>query len=554
MYSERRSRSGQPGWDLVDDVLGAVERLSRSYPKIDREHILFDCMSSQLSLSVCIEQFLLHMTFPLLVPLFIKRYGLVFLYTQRFTAIQHYIYSAVFYTMIIAIVLSPEQIGLQYIFPAMVYLMHRFMVALKYGTLSPSEYRKMMFGNSDGVRQNGWPTAETIAVVNGYQNQLQLLSGWLSITPELVEYEMLTSAGRVGINVHEYAFQVASPDSGRSEEIQYKRWQRLLSVPEGPVRGLMRNADGSYSVSVHDACLSLMRDSDPAFIRRVISALILCICLLNAAMPLVVENSQLSKMSNWALVYHVSAFFINFGYSYAALSFVLTAFVDTYRRFKCAEALESLVRVADVDRNVKLRVAADLTSHSHSTEVYTVNKLLERSNTFKVDISGESIVEMRPSHTATTFERNTPAACDDADVYSPECNNSITKDYSEALPKLNMKCASNYIAWAVCRSQLHAFGSRIRFRLDVNNGRLKVIASQIFVVLYLTLVDTGVILLLSLLLVVSLSVAFINDTRILEEANTPFLHAVIWVYMFAFSEAGIIFAGHLVNVFMTRHR
>ena len=61
-------------------------------------------------------------------------------------------------------------------------------------------------------------------------------------------------------------------------------------------------------------------------------------------------------------------------------------------------------------------------------------------------------------------------------------------------------------------------------------------------------------MLLSLLLVVALSVAFISDTRILEEANTPFLHAVIWVYMFAFSEAGIIFAGHLVNVFMTRHR
>jgi hypothetical protein len=55
-------------------------------------------------------------------------------------------------------------------------------------------------------------------------------------------------------------------------------------------------------------------------------------------------------------------------------------------------------------------------------------------------------------------------------------------------------------------------------------------------------------------LLVALSLAFIHNQDILIEVNAAFLHAVLWVYLFAFSEAGIIFVGHLVNVFMVRHR
>jgi hypothetical protein len=42
---------------------------------------------------------------------------------------------------IIAYFLTPEDLGFEVAFPICLYIMHRSMVALKYGTLSPTEYR-----------------------------------------------------------------------------------------------------------------------------------------------------------------------------------------------------------------------------------------------------------------------------------------------------------------------------------------------------------------------------------------------------------------------------
>ena len=46
--------------------------------------ILFDSISSQFSLSIFVQQFLLHATFPLLVPYFFYRHGWTFFYAQNF--------------------------------------------------------------------------------------------------------------------------------------------------------------------------------------------------------------------------------------------------------------------------------------------------------------------------------------------------------------------------------------------------------------------------------------------------------------------------------------
>lgn len=43
--------------------------------------------------------------------------------------------------MIVSFFLSSDQLGYQVAFPVCLYIMHRSMIALKYGTLSPSEYR-----------------------------------------------------------------------------------------------------------------------------------------------------------------------------------------------------------------------------------------------------------------------------------------------------------------------------------------------------------------------------------------------------------------------------
>jgi hypothetical protein len=51
--------------------------------RTDYETFLFDSFSLQVSLSVILQQLLLHLTFPLCLPYFIHRYGWLFLYTQN---------------------------------------------------------------------------------------------------------------------------------------------------------------------------------------------------------------------------------------------------------------------------------------------------------------------------------------------------------------------------------------------------------------------------------------------------------------------------------------
>lgn len=460
----------------VDEVLETAENYPGKFPKVDREHVLFDALSSQLSLAVCIEQFLLHITFPLLLPLFFRRYGRIFFYAQAFNSPISIINISVFYAMVLSAIMSTEKIGMQVVFPIGVYVIHRFMVALKYGTLSPSEYRKMMYGNSAGVKLHEAPNEKVKKVVAEYQSQLQLLSGWLRISDVLLEYELLTAAGRVGVDVHNYYFYLPNPENGKSEKVQFFRWQKLLSkAQDGQIRGMNSHPDGSYTVSVHHACVAILRKTEPTFIRQVVTTIWFFLSFCNACIPIiaVAYDNGLKELSAWAWVYYMTSFFINFGYSFAILSFVLTSFVDTYRRFKSAEYLDSLIRVADVDLNIKLRVGNGAGSQLHESELYTVNRLLERSSTFKFE-EAVGDVEMKKSESECGPENaDLKKNYNHSDVYAPkslEFGQDIIDEFSEIIPKLDMKYASNYVAWAVCRTQLNDFGARIRFRLDVYNG------------------------------------------------------------------------------------
>lgn len=130
---------------------------------ISREQILFDSLSSHLSLSVVFQQFLLHLSYPLLLPYYWWRYGLTFMYTQGFALDRlsvyddfcwHFIRNHLFLQgvttlitqsmmllMIVSAYIAYDEVGSQVLFPIGVYCMHRLMVGLKYGTLSPTEYR-----------------------------------------------------------------------------------------------------------------------------------------------------------------------------------------------------------------------------------------------------------------------------------------------------------------------------------------------------------------------------------------------------------------------------
>ncbi len=161
------------------------------------------------------------------------------------------------------------------------------------------------------------------------------------------------------------------------------------------------------------------------------------------------------------------------------LFFISTSFLDSYRRLKCAEMLESFIRMADIDAKVKVRFTGKAQTWSHDAEEFAINKILERSSTFKVneplsdqmpeDNETSGSIELHPSMSDSVK----PSRISHVDIYSPHNLKGFTGDDATGdvlVPRLDLTHPENYTAWTICRTTLHNFGARVRFRLDVYNG------------------------------------------------------------------------------------
>lgn len=110
--------------------------------------ILFDSITLHFSPSVFLSQLLHHTVFPLIVPFYVWRYGWTFLYTQGFLYTTSggftlgWLSLICFYVIVFLALFGSSNIeGEDAMWPLFLFAMHRCMVAFKYATLSPSEYR-----------------------------------------------------------------------------------------------------------------------------------------------------------------------------------------------------------------------------------------------------------------------------------------------------------------------------------------------------------------------------------------------------------------------------
>lgn len=115
---------------------------SSSFPSV-----LYNSLNPHFSFQLFLEQLLFHLFFPLPLPYFYLQYGKTFLYahglyplTNIRNLLANWFFPIAFYLLIIISQYLPDRISYGYIVPCCIYLVHRFMVAMKYGTLSSSEY------------------------------------------------------------------------------------------------------------------------------------------------------------------------------------------------------------------------------------------------------------------------------------------------------------------------------------------------------------------------------------------------------------------------------
>mmetsp|Transcript_766 Transcript_766/g.1273 ORF Transcript_766/g.1273 Transcript_766/m.1273 type:complete len:587 (-) Transcript_766:111-1871(-) len=491
----------------------------------NKKRILFDSATVHFSPSVFLYQFFLHLSFPLIIPLHWYRYGWISLYAQAIVTstyqgmIFSWFISLAALTMVIAAINAPENIGNQILFPICLVVMHRLMVSLKYATLSATEYRRILTGTLSAKVGENWsryPTREEVSIVEGYQRQLQLLTGWSVLSEERLVFEVFVASTICG-NQHIDHFHVPDPLSSDFNALQYERWKTLLDK-YGSLSALEKDEKrGGFKVGIIATCLTLMKSvNHPHF--SFIPPLLSVLGLFNGAIPYIFVFDDLYSMSIWGHVYYMSACVINVALYITVSLFMYTALVDIDRRREVSDFLGEMVRLVDLDMRVKLRMDAHDEIQSGVRERQVVRNVLREQDTIRLTVVDEEIgLELS----------NSKKYNQDQNILGNLNNGSVV------VPQLAETHADNFLAWMYCRTLLHAFGHRLRFRLDIYTG--------------------GVILAVFSLLLGLLYFVISAEERKQVIYSSEFIQLVMWIVVFSTLQAAIIMLGHLTNSSMHTH-
>lgn len=108
--------------------------------------IIYNSLNPHFSFQLFFEQLFFHLFFPFSVPYFLSKYGWSVYYahglqpTKIRNILANWIFPLAIFISIITAQYLPDRIGHGCYVPVCIFLIHRFMIALKYGTMSQSEY------------------------------------------------------------------------------------------------------------------------------------------------------------------------------------------------------------------------------------------------------------------------------------------------------------------------------------------------------------------------------------------------------------------------------
>ena len=82
------------------------------------------------------------------------------------------------------------------------------MIAFKYATLSEGEYKRIIKCTFEEI-------------IDEYQNQLQLITGWLAVYPAFIDYEIDASARRIDADLDNQVFHLPDPSISPLNKVLY---------------------------------------------------------------------------------------------------------------------------------------------------------------------------------------------------------------------------------------------------------------------------------------------------------------------------------------------
>ena len=158
--------------------------------------LIYDSIKIEFNFEVFIWEFMLHLTFPFMIFFCKNIHCHKFSSTLPYDILNQWILPIAFVTMVLSYSFATVSVEGEMLNPAFFYIFHKAMIAFKYATLSEGEYKRIT-------------TCTLDEIIDEYQNQMQLITGWLDVYPAFVDYELDASARRMDADLQGQVFIVA---------------------------------------------------------------------------------------------------------------------------------------------------------------------------------------------------------------------------------------------------------------------------------------------------------------------------------------------------------
>jgi hypothetical protein len=323
------------------------------------DDFILDSIAVQFHAAVFWQQFLPHIIFPLsyfLLNYKVQGFAVSYDFLWQPSFYFNIFFPSVIYVMAVLYYLCPVQDelpvrGALWV-PIIFFIQHRMTVALKYASLSPSEYAKFQ-----SLRGEGSGTA-----AERYMQQMQLLTGWATRDKRLLQFELGCAAARIGAKINEISIVIADPSSSETARKEFACWNALLhgqatvKLNQRPSPALVRHADGSYTLSVYDLSKAIVLKADAnsgqgykwvIYIFVVLMIMIPWVTLSNTPQGLSGRSSYLYAF----LVCNCIAFWM-----YGLVDFLLlyVSVWDVSRQLHMVRYLHRLIRITDLTLDTSL--------------------------------------------------------------------------------------------------------------------------------------------------------------------------------------------------------
>lgn len=368
------------------------------------------------------------------------------------------------------------------------------------------------------------PSKQDLEKFKTYQNQLQLLTGWLNISDDMIRHEIETCAVRQGIDLTNAFFILrADPvdDETLSKEVEWmvrdqkKDWlaflrhtaleasypsmslsslqqqgnvindtnggtnggsKRVAHMQEGTVGG-----DRVFLVPVQTVCEGIFKMSTSHIPFSKISIFVTINTVANVCINLYANRHDLGN-SAWTVLFYTCSTYMLLLWYFPLAYFIVTAVVDMYRQLHMCNLLEEMIRLCDVNTRDSLNGSCSLACISEKLDA------VDRAQSYKeVDHEYDSKNSANPINTPSMITTTPVPAHQMSDkvpyavppmlgslAYKKMASSGSGNDlfgYSNFLiPSLDLTYPQNVLSWCNCRTILNTVGTRFKLRISIYTG------------------------------------------------------------------------------------